>query len=88
MVSTNDSGSYNASGLRVGGPYTITIDSDKFRDAELRNVYLSLGEARKLDQQLSELQMESIVVTGTPILFNSSANDTYYGSEAIKNTKH
>ncbi|WP_419148099.1 TonB-dependent receptor [Pseudoalteromonas 'SMAR'] len=86
VVSTNDSGSYNASGLRVGGPYTITIDSDKFRDAELRNVYLSLGEARKLDQQLSELQMESIVVTGTPILFNSSANDTYYGSEAIKNT--
>ncbi|WP_462155898.1 TonB-dependent receptor [Pseudoalteromonas piscicida] len=86
VVTTNDTGTYNASGLRVGGPYTITIDSNKFRDAELRNVYLSLGEAQKIDQQLSELQMESIVVTGTPVLFNSSANDTYYGADAIKST--
>ncbi|MCG9761711.1 MULTISPECIES: TonB-dependent receptor [Pseudoalteromonas] len=84
VVTTNDTGTYNASGLRVGGPYTITIDSTKFRDAELRNVYLSLGEAQKIDQQLSELQIESIVVTGTPVLFNSSANDTYYGADAIK----
>ena len=39
VVTTNDTGTFNAAGLRVGGPYTITIDSDTFRDVEINNVY-------------------------------------------------
>ncbi|TMO95495.1 hypothetical protein CWC14_13755 [Pseudoalteromonas sp. S3260] len=86
VVTTNDTGTFNAAGLRVGGPYTITIDSDTFRDVEINNVYLSLGETRRLDTQLESDDMESIVVTGTPVLFNSSANDSYYGSGTIQAT--
>ncbi|MGX1111102.1 outer membrane receptor for ferrienterochelin and colicin [Pseudoalteromonas sp. MBR-15] len=86
VVSTNESGTFNATGLRVGGPYKITIDSDVYQDVELDNIYLSLGETRRLDQALSTTNMESIVVTGSPVFFNSSANDSYYGSETIKNT--
>tara|TARA_R110001606_G_scaffold6792_1_gene30382 strand:- start:57 stop:3221 length:3165 start_codon:yes stop_codon:yes gene_type:complete len=86
VVTTNDTGTFNAAGLRVGGPYTITIDSDTFRDVEINNVYLSLGETRRLDKQLESNDMESIVVTGAPVLFNSSANDSYYGSGTIKTT--
>lgn len=84
VVTTNDSGTFNATGLRVGGPYTIVIDSDSFQDKTINNVYLSLGEARRLDQQLAGQEIESIVVTGTPVLFNSSANDSYFGEEAIE----
>jgi len=86
VVTTNDTGTYNATGLRVGGPYKIIIDSNVYRDVQIEDVYLSLGETRQLDQQLSSNSMESIVVTGSPVLFNSSANDSYFGQEAITTT--
>ena len=86
VVTTNDTGTYNATGLRVGGPYKITIDSDVYRDVQIEDVYLSLGETRQIDQQLSSTAMESIVVTGSPVIFNSSANDSYFGQEAITTT--
>ncbi|QBJ64664.1 TonB-dependent receptor [Pseudoalteromonas sp. DL-6] len=84
VVTTNESGTYNATGLRVGGPYKIVIDSEVFRDVQIEDVYLSLGEVRQIDQQLSSTDMESIVVTGTPVFFNSSANDSYFGEDAIQ----
>ena len=86
VVTTNETGTYNATGLRVGGPYKITIDSEVYRDVQIEDVYLSLGETRQIDQQLSSTSMESIVVTGSPVLFNSSANDSYFGQEAITTT--
>lgn len=85
-VTTNESGTFIAKGLRVGGPYKITIDSQVFRDTEIQNVYLSLGETRRINQQLQDEQIESITVTGSPVLFNSSANNSYYGSEEIAST--
>lgn len=84
VVTTNDTGTFNAAGLRVGGPYKITIDSDVYRDVEINDVYLSLGETRRLDQQLASNEIESIAVTGTAVLFNSSANDSYFGEDAIQ----
>ena len=45
----NSSGSFTAKGLRVGGPYTITIDSDKFADSTLTDVFLNLGEPLTLN---------------------------------------
>ncbi|KPH93795.1 hypothetical protein AMS58_15530 [Pseudoalteromonas porphyrae] len=84
VVTTNDTGTFNAAGLRVGGPYKITIDSDVYRDVQINDVYLSLGETRRLDQTLSSNNIESIVVTGSAVLFNSSANDSYFGEDAIK----
>ena len=29
---TNESGTFLAKGLRVGGPYLVTVDSDVYRD--------------------------------------------------------
>ena len=85
-VTTNSSGAYIVKGLRVGGPYKVIIDSDVFQDAELDNVYLSLGETRRLDQQLQQDKIESITVTGSRNFFNSNANNSYFGSEEIGKT--
>ena len=85
-VTTNESGAFFVKGLRVGGPYKVVIDSDKFKDAEVSDLYLSLGETRRLDQQLQSDNVETITVTGSRTFFNSNANDSYYGSEEIGKT--
>ncbi len=85
-VTTNDSGAFFAKGLRVGGPYKVIIDSDVFIDAEIADVYLSLGETKRIDQQLQSENVETITVTGSRNFFNSNANDSYFGSEEIGKT--
>lgn len=82
-VTTNDSGTFFAKGLRVGGPYKVIIDSNRFRDAEVSNIFLSLGKTKRIDQQLETTATETIVVTGSRSLFNSSANNSYFGADDI-----
>ncbi|WP_105169653.1 TonB-dependent receptor [Pseudoalteromonas sp. T1lg23B] len=68
----NESGVFSAKGLRVGGPYQIIVDSDKFEDTMLEDIYLSLGKTYPVSVQLkSQQDMEQIVVTGRPITAQS-----------------
>ncbi|WP_286268998.1 TonB-dependent receptor [Thalassotalea hakodatensis] len=60
----NASGLFNAQGLRVGGPYTLTLDSDKFQDRVITDVYVQLGEPLDLNLQLQKEAIETIEVTG------------------------
>ena len=39
-------------GLRVGGPYTVVIDSDEFADQTINDVYLELGESASIERML------------------------------------
>jgi hypothetical protein len=71
----NQSGTFSAKGLRVGGPYKIVIDSDSFEDTELTNIFLTLGETYPVDVALEEQQeMETIVVTGRVVNKNYGSN--------------
>ncbi len=64
----NDAGQFSAKGLRVGGPYTIEVDSDRFEDTTVTDVYLTLGEALPLNLTLSaESNVERISVTASQI---------------------
>ncbi|MBD1583060.1 TonB-dependent receptor [Pseudoalteromonas sp. S16_S37] len=64
----NESGVFSAKGLRVGGPYQIIVDSDKFEDTMIEDIYLSLGKTYPLSVQLkSQQNIEQIVVTGRPV---------------------
>lgn len=68
----NKSGLFIAQGLRVGGPYKITLDSDEFEDATIDDVYLTLGETYPVNIALDDLQnIETIVVTGRAVNMNS-----------------
>ena len=80
---TNDAGTFQSKGLRVGGPYTIIIDSDQYRDQRLENVFLSLGETERLNITLQADNVEKITVTGAAVNMASS-NRNYFGEDAIK----
>jgi len=84
-VTTDDSGSFIASGLRVGGPYRVTIDSDVYRDAEYQEVFLKLGETYRLNAQLEDANVERISVTGSAINYAALNNgsSSSFGEEQI-----
>ena len=75
-VVTDVDGRYSARGLRVGGPYTITITKDGVTDKR-ENVFLTLAETASLNAQLggAKPKIETIEVAATAVsdLFSKSA---------------
>tara|TARA_R110002096_G_scaffold21494_7_gene69749 strand:- start:3085 stop:6291 length:3207 start_codon:yes stop_codon:yes gene_type:complete len=67
-LTTGTDGVFNISGLRVGGPYSISVTSDQGK-AEVEGVYLTLGEMSNVPVALSSssANLEEIVVTGSAI---------------------
>jgi outer membrane receptor for ferrienterochelin and colicin len=63
-VTTDAAGRYTARGLRVGGPYVVSIT--KGGETEIReNVYLQLGDANTMSASLVPAEsLDTIVVTG------------------------
>ncbi len=67
-ATVNDSGLFTAKGLRVGGPYKIIVDSNSFKDTELNDVFLTLGQTFPVNVALESKQnIETIEVTGRSI---------------------
>lgn len=83
-IRTNETGTFFARGLRVGGPYKVLIDSDQFRDQEVTGLFLQLGEVERLSAQLEDEAIENIVVTASAPAFTSSAGSSYFGEQSIK----
>ena len=79
---TNDSGVFIARGLRVGGPYTVTIDSDDYQDATHNDLYLVLGDTLRLRSQLKSQNIERIGVTASRIAETSGAS-SIFGQQII-----
>jgi hypothetical protein len=75
QTTVNALGLFSAQGLRVGGPYKITIDSDRFADATREDIYLTLGETYQLAVALQSDNVERIAVTGQAVTAN-------YGSDS------
>ncbi|WP_241238702.1 TonB-dependent receptor [Colwellia sp. Arc7-635] len=84
-TTTNDSGSFSSRGLRVGGPYKVTI-TGKDGANTYNDVYLTLGDTFKLNVQLEpKQQIERISITGSSILQGNIGSNSYFGSEDITN---
>ena len=74
-ATVNSSGLFSAKGLRVGGPYKVTVDSDEFEDTQINNIFLTLGETYPVDVALEVKQdIETIVVTGRIVNKNYGSN--------------
>ncbi|AWF81491.1 TonB-dependent receptor [Microbulbifer sp. A4B17] len=63
VVEVSDSGQFNLSGLRVGGPYTVTIESDE-GERVIEDIYLSVGDTLPLSLTLSSSSLEEVSVLG------------------------
>ena len=63
---TDADGRYGARGLRVGGPYTVTISKDG-KTEKRECVFLQLAETASLDARLGEVAttLAAVTVTGT-----------------------
>lgn len=65
-ATTNASGVFSARGLRVGGPYTVTISGDGFAPVQVDDLYLSLDQAFTLPVMVEETSsVEVIKVTAS-----------------------
>lgn len=72
---TDSEGRYAARGLRVGGPYSITVSRDG-KTETIENVFLELAQTETVDVRLAPATtLEAVVVTGTaaPSLFAADA---------------
>lgn len=86
-ATVNDAGLFVAKGLRVGGPYRIVVDSNKFEDTTVKDIYLTLGETYPLNVDLnSESALETIVVTGRSISMQSGGTGpaAHFNSDDLK----
>lgn len=65
-ATTDANGRYAAQGLRVGGPYTITVNGAAGNDTE-SNIYLELNKVATVDAHLGSAAgtLEAVTVTGT-----------------------
>lgn len=85
-LQVNADGAFSARGLRVGGPYTIIVESDKFQARVVENVYLDLNDTFQLNAQLESVSdVERITVTGTRDFFANSGANSVFGEDAIQN---
>ena len=89
-ITVNADGQFSLSGLRVGGPYEITMDSDKFEDATITDVYLSLSEPLNLNkfQLASQSDVERIEVTASQIAsiaFGQKGPSSNFSLEDLQN---
>lgn len=65
-TSTTDSqGNFSASGLRIGGPFTVTVDAEGFESVQVTDLSLSAGQSFRLPVVLQAQQ--EIVVTASAL---------------------
>ena len=85
-LKVNDTGNFSAQGLRVGGPYTVTIDSDIYADKKLEGIYISLGDVFRLNEVLDDVNIERIAVTGSSTFFDPSkgSSSVFSGDDLTK----
>jgi hypothetical protein len=90
-LTTNASGNYQARGLRVGGPYTVTINSDGYNSGKQEDVYIVLGETKDVNVALAadDQNVEEVVVFGTAAetIFSADTmgSGTAISSETLEN---
>ncbi len=63
---TNNKGRYSIQGMRVGGPYTITITYVGYRDFVRKDIMLALGDPTEVNARMTEdnQMLSEVSVTG------------------------
>ena len=67
-TAVNDSGVFVVNGLRVGGPYTIEVDTTEFTDSTINDVFLVQGNNTNFNFTVgSSVVLEEVTVTGSRV---------------------
>ena len=83
---TNESGRYTIQGMRVGGPYTVTITYIGYKDDVRNNISLALGEPTVINADLKEdaRVLGEVTVTGVAGKAGMGAA-TNFSTQSIQN---
>jgi hypothetical protein len=85
-AATRIDGRYNLTGLRVGGPYSVTASFIGFAEAVEEGIQLAIGQDLGIDFRLAEsnAQLEDVIVTATtdPVLNSDRTGAATYVERA------
>ncbi len=89
VVKPNESGAFVVRGLRVGGPYTLILDSEKYEDQEVNDVYLEVGKPFQLNHIFEAEGTENVLkITATrgDLRYPNSGSNSIFSSQDIENS--
>jgi outer membrane receptor for ferrienterochelin and colicin len=66
-ATTSSTGQFSVTGLRVGGPYTILVESEGHAPQSITDVFLNLGDTYSFSVELTSEQLEPVTVTATAV---------------------
>lgn len=72
-ATTDANGSFNASGLRVGGPYTVTVAADGYDGFQVTDIYTVVAQPYELPVALTSAG-DAIVVTASKVVGAGTAS--------------
>ncbi len=85
-ASTSASGQFSASGLRVGGPYTVTANAEGFQGTAVENLYTELGRRASLSLVLSpRAELAEVEVTASGLGATALGVSSEFSAETIAN---
>ncbi len=85
-ATTGGDGSFAANGLRIGGPFTVTIEANGFQPAKVSDLFLTAGQPARLPINM-EAQQEIVVTASAlqPAVALSDGPTTVLGRVEIEN---
>ena len=89
-TTTSANGRFAVSGLEVGGPYTVLVDTDRYVDQRIPDLMLSLSDVSRLSISLEEAAdqaIEEIVVTAAALVTTRLAigPSSSFGLDTLEN---
>ena len=88
VATSNTNGAFYQSGLRVGGPYTITVESPAYKTIELSDLHFAAGAQAPMVLQLQSDDVEEVVVTASRVISDRDLNNgigSVYTAEDVSN---
>lgn len=84
-VATDSNGQYNITGMRVGGPYTLTVSYLGYHQARVENIELLLGDTERVDVELraQALDIDRVVVVADDTSIRGHGTGERFRSERI-----
>jgi len=81
---SGENGTYDARGLRVGGPYEITVQAPGLESKKITDVYLTLADTQRVDIDLAANAVEAVVVTASAAGNSEAGPKTVLNRDAIE----
>ena len=87
---TDFDGFFRISNMKVGGPYKVTISYLGYKNYEVNNIFLNLGQTKKISVSLNEDSStleEIVIVSNSSSLFNKNktGSETVIGKKQLQN---